>query len=452
MKEKSKSGTGFTIIELLVVMAIIVIVSGLVLANWRGGEKQYALQRAANKLAQDIRRVEEFAMSARAFQGQIPKGGYGIYFKISEKDHYILFADLNGNNHYDSGSDGLVEDIKIEKEVQISQLSASPLHITFTPPDPTVTIKPDALLAQITLAIQTDPTKTKTIQVNKAGLVYIGLPSPPSPPTPTPTYTLTVSRAGTGSGTVTSSPGGINCGSDCTEAYNSGTSVTLTATAASGSTFAGWSGGGCSGTGNCSVTMDANKTVTATFNITVVQYTLTVQKSGTGSGTVTSSPAGINCGSDCTEAYNSGTSVTLTATAASGSTFAGWSGGGCSGTGNCTVTMDANKTVTATFNAITYTLTVTVGTGGYVSSTDGKINNCRSTCTANYSSGASVTLNAYPDSSYLFTGWTGACTGTGSCNLTMNSNKSVGASFSYFGGVCYKRFFIYGLLSTPSDN
>ena len=368
MKEKSKSGTGFTIIELLVVMAIIVIVSGLVLANWRGGEKQYALQRAANKLAQDIRRVEEFAMSARAFQGQIPKGGYGIYFKISEKDHYILFADLNGNNHYDSGSDGLVEDIKIEKEVQISQLSASPLHITFTPPDPTVTIKPNALLAQITLAIQTDPTKTKTIQVNKAGLVYIGLPSPPSPPTPTPTYTLTVSRA------------------------------------------------------------------------------------GTGSGTVTSSPAGINCGSDCTEAYNSGTSVTLTATAASGSTFAGWSGGGCSGTGNCSVTMDANKTVTATFNAITYTLTVTVGTGGYVSSTDGKINNCRSTCTANYSSGASVTLNAYHDSSYLFTGWTGACTRTGSCNLTMNSNKSVGASFSYFGGVCYKRFFIYGLLSTPSDN
>jgi hypothetical protein len=71
-------------------------------------------------------------------------------------------------------------------------------------------------------------------------------------------------------------------------------------------------------------------TVTATFNITT--YTLTVTKTGTGSGTVTSSPAGINCGADCNETVNShGTSVTLTAaTAAGGSNFAGWSGGGCS--------------------------------------------------------------------------------------------------------------------------
>ena len=86
-----------------------------------------------------------------------------------------------------------------------------------------------------------------------------------------------------------------------------------------------------------------------TLNETSTQYTLTVSKSGTGSGTVTSSPSGISCGSDCTENYNSGTSVTLTQSASSGSTFAGW-GGSCSGTGSCTVTMDAAKTVTATFN------------------------------------------------------------------------------------------------------
>jgi len=78
-------------------------------------------------------------------------------------------------------------------------------------------------------------------------------------------------------------------------------------------------------------------------------YTLTVTKSGTGSGTVTSSPAGISCGSDCSEAYNSGTSVTLTAAAASGSTFASWSGD-CSGTGSCVLTMNSIKSVTATFN------------------------------------------------------------------------------------------------------
>ncbi|MEI2783989.1 MAG: S8 family serine peptidase [Candidatus Competibacter sp.] len=81
------------------------------------------------------------------------------------------------------------------------------------------------------------------------------------------------------------------------------------------------------------------------------QYTLTVSKAGTGSGTVTSNPAGINCGGDCSETYNAGIPVTLTATAAAGSTFIGWSGV-CSGTSAaCTVTMDAAKSATANFNA-----------------------------------------------------------------------------------------------------
>ncbi len=84
---------------------------------------------------------------------------------------------------------------------------------------------------------------------------------------------------------------------------------------------------------------------------TPLTYTLTVTKTGTGSGTVTSNPAGINCGTDCSEQYPVGTNVTLTATASSGSVFAGWSGGGCSGTNpTCTVVMNSDITVTATFN------------------------------------------------------------------------------------------------------
>jgi len=159
-------------------------------------------------------------------------------------------------------------------------------------------------------------------------------------------FALTLAKAGTGSGTVSSSPSGINCGSTCSANYNAGTSVTLTATAASGSIFAGWSGA-CTGTGSCVVSMSSAKSVTATFNIQT--FALTVAKSGTGAGTVTSSPSGINCGSTCSASYNSGTSVTLTATAASGSNFTGWSGA-CSGTGACTVTVDAAKSVTATFS------------------------------------------------------------------------------------------------------
>jgi hypothetical protein len=168
-------------------------------------------------------------------------------------------------------------------------------------------------------------------------------------PLPLTQYTLTVTKAGTGGGTVKSSPAGINCGNDCSESYNEGTSVTLTATADAGSTFAGWSGAGCSGTESCSVTMNSNETITATFNQQPQQYTLTVTKSGTGSGTVKSSPAGINCGDDCSETYSKVQKVKLTAKADATSTFTGWSGGGCSGTKTCTVTVDAAVTVTADF-------------------------------------------------------------------------------------------------------
>jgi lysophospholipase L1-like esterase len=79
-------------------------------------------------------------------------------------------------------------------------------------------------------------------------------------------------------------------------------------------------------------------------------YRLTVTKGGTGSGTVTSSPAGINCGGDCSHDYDAGTMVTLSAAPSGGSTFAGWSGA-CSGTGDCSVTMSANRSVRATFNS-----------------------------------------------------------------------------------------------------
>lgn len=85
------------------------------------------------------------------------------------------------------------------------------------------------------------------------------------PPPPPVTHELSVTRSGTGTGTVTSSPAGIDCGSDCTESYNQGTTVTLTAAPASGSTFTGWSGAECSGTGSCEVTMSEARSVTATF-------------------------------------------------------------------------------------------------------------------------------------------------------------------------------------------
>jgi hypothetical protein len=156
---------------------------------------------------------------------------------------------------------------------------------------------------------------------------------------------VTVTKAGTGSGTVTSSPAGVNCGSTCSYGYPYGTSVTLTATPATGSSFAGWSGA-CTGTGTCMVTTNDTTAVTATF--TLIPETLTVSKTGDGKGTVTSSPTGISCGATCSVAFPYGTSVTLTPSASSTSRFHGWSGA-CTGTGACTVPMTAASSVSASF-------------------------------------------------------------------------------------------------------
>ncbi len=101
-------------------------------------------------------------------------------------------------------------------------------------------------------------TPRQTLRGKMALYGYLhGLDGAPLPTNPT----LTVNRRGT----VTSSPAGIDCGSDCTEAYALGTVVNLTASPAIGSIFAGWTGA-CSGSGTCAVTMDAGRSVTAAFS------------------------------------------------------------------------------------------------------------------------------------------------------------------------------------------
>ena len=163
--------------------------------------------------------------------------------------------------------------------------------------------------------------------------------------------TLTVTKLGTGSGTVTSSLAGINCGADCTESYPSGTVVTLTASPSPGSVFGGWSGD-CSGTPSSVVmTITASKSCTARFDPAQAgTVPLTVTKVGTGSGTVASDLVGINCGADCTENYQTGTVVTLTATPGPGSVFGGWFED-CSGTpSSVVVTMTAAKSCRAGFD------------------------------------------------------------------------------------------------------
>ena len=193
------------------------------------------------------------------------------------------------------------------------------------------------------------PRQTMKGKVALYGYLY-SLADIPGPANPT--LIVSVEGIAGSSGTVSSSPVGIYCGGDCSESYSNGTPVTLTAVAGSGSVFKSWDGA-CFGTDPiCTINMDMNRAVTANFEPEGLTYELTVSTDGSGYGTVTSTPSGINCGGDCSEHYLSSTGVTLTAVAESGSTFTGW-GGSCTGTGDCEVTMSSDRSVSATFRSNT---------------------------------------------------------------------------------------------------
>lgn len=245
--------------------------------------------------------------------------------------------------------------------------------------------------------------------------------------TVTQSKTLSVTKTGNGTGTVSSIPTGIACGATCAASYPAGTSVTLTATAAAGSTFTGWSGA-CSGTGSCVVGMSVAQSVTANFTMPI--YLLSVASAGTGTGTLASSPAGIACGATCYASFDNGTSVTLTATAAAGSFFTGWSGA-CTGTGACTVSMNQDKNVTASF-ALSNLLSVSLTGAGAGSVNSNPVGiDCGATCSASYPASTSVTLTASPAVGSVFTGWSGACTGTGDCTVSLSQAQTVSAGFSF---------------------
>jgi hypothetical protein len=163
-----------------------------------------------------------------------------------------------------------------------------------------------------------------------------------------------------GGGSVSSSDKVYSCGNKCYGVYNPGSTITLTAKANSGNTFTGWSGACIGNAPTCAVTMNGESAVTATFTAAVgggggggggggvTGFKLTVAK-GSG-GTVTSTPAGINCGNACSASYGAGNAVTLTASPPPGLAFLGWSGA-CSGAAvTCTVTLNADTKVQASFS------------------------------------------------------------------------------------------------------
>ncbi len=249
--------------------------------------------------------------------------------------------------------------------------------------------------------------------------------------------TLTVSKQGNGEGTVTSSPVALNCGVACTVNFPQDSVVTLKATPGLHTEAVKWAG--CDSVnpkGECLVTMSSAREVSATFKLEAqwAQFTISLQRLGTGQGTVASIPAGIACPPDCSEPFLFKSSVTLVASPEVGSSLDHWSVNACTESPLCAITVQNDRTVNAVFNAIgTRTLTVSkAGTGsGLVRSTNVGGIECGSACSAELDATAKVVLTATASAGSTFAGWSGeGCGGIKNCRVQMNEARNVTATFT----------------------
>jgi hypothetical protein len=268
-----------------------------------------------------------------------------------------------------------------------------------------------------------------------------------------PAYNLDVSKSGTGSGTVASNPTGVNCGTDCTEIYNNGTIVTLTTTADAGSNFIGWTGA-CTGVGDCIVTMNSSKSVTAVFDlipqIKPTVYTDSYEPLSSSSVKINGRVADFGSSSGMDRGFyvsadgtcdTNDTKYSVPPVSSTGNmsyTLTGWTQGwgyymAYAKNNNLSNNFDQGSCNRFEIPA-TYKLLITSVTGnGAVTGTGGI--NCRSggsgTCQVDLSVNSAATIVANPDTNWKWQSWGGAdCSGSGStCNLIMNSDKSASATF-----------------------
>ena len=161
----------FTLIEILLVVVIVVIFSVLVFADYKNGEQQLALQRSANKLAQDLRRAAAKTLGLES--SSVCLGGYanyGVHFSIYSSSSYVLFADC-GNDDYQYATSEKISEIALEKNIKITGLSfGTILDVVFEAPDPTVHFTSAAATSSITLGVGS---RAKTVFINQAGLIEI---------------------------------------------------------------------------------------------------------------------------------------------------------------------------------------------------------------------------------------------------------------------------------------
>jgi len=171
---------GTTLIELMIVTAIILILSVLVSASYHQGRNRVLVDTQANQFAQDLRRVQEWAMAAHQISGQT-KYGYGIYLTQGSNSYIIYLDDGNaggaiipGNGRYDIGFDTVQETIALEKNVEVSLCVPNPASINYMVPNPSTKIGGNDLITQQQIEFRAKGTSTvRRVVANKAGLVYV---------------------------------------------------------------------------------------------------------------------------------------------------------------------------------------------------------------------------------------------------------------------------------------
>jgi len=245
-----------------------------------------------------------------------------------------------------------------------------------------------------------------------------------------PKVTLTVGSTLPGAGTIDSSPAGLSCGTVCTAQFDPGTVVRLSAAQASGYFHTAWYGGGCSDRGDCVVVLNSDTAVVAGF-VRQVAVSADVVGSGSVVASAPDAPFGVCAGTGCV--VNPGDDVTLTATPDSGFTFDQWTGD-CSGT-DPIFTLSAlalpDKACHASFVPLPDVLLTIDYSGdgiGTVTSSPAGVN-CPGACSASFQQGTVVTLSAVPADTVTFAGWSGPCSGTGTCTFTLGGPTTVTAAF-----------------------
>jgi hypothetical protein len=190
----------------------------------------------------------------------------------------------------------------------------------------------------------------------------------------------------------------------------------------------------CAGAGDCATPQlgelgPLSGVQMAAANVQIPSVTVTK----VGSGTVTGANGKINCGGNCSVQELAGTQVTLTASAPGSGVFGGWSGACTNPDPTCSLVVNTDLNVTATFNPV-FTLSIGRGGNGSIVAAQagsfGTFINCPGSCSAKYPAGAAVTLAATPQPGHTFVNWTGACSGTAtSCTLVISKDTTAQANF-----------------------